>query len=142
MAERNSGRCEHCRRKFDYAIYHSGFGDCAYAYCDRCGRTAVLDGWNERIPTNIGFKVHAPIARSVEPHLLPCACGGAFRGDASPRCPHCREALSAVAATAYIEADAPGTKKGWKWQQSWDGIYCIDIERQSVRDNWRGEVAV
>lgn len=32
---------------------------------------------------------------------------------------------SAEKATAWIEANAPGTKKGWRWQRNWIGTYAI-----------------
>jgi len=45
--------------------------------------------------------------------------------------------LSAERAAAYIEKNAPGTKKGWRWQQSWHGMYCVIIEGRSTKNNWR-----
>jgi len=42
------------------------------------------------------------------------------------------EALSAVTATSYIESNAPGTKKGWRWQRNWSGLYGIVIEGRRV----------
>jgi hypothetical protein len=38
------GDCEHCKKKFGYYLIHNGFNDSAYAYCDTCGSTALLDG--------------------------------------------------------------------------------------------------
>ena len=31
------GDCEHCQRSYRYSLWHSGFGDNSYAYCDQCG---------------------------------------------------------------------------------------------------------
>jgi hypothetical protein len=39
-------------------------------------------------------------------------------------------------ATAYIEINAPGTKKGWRWQRNWQATYCIVIENRVVNDNF------
>lgn len=133
----NEGLCEHCGRIFPYELYHSGFGDRAYAYCNTCGMTALFDGWNNRIPQNSGFKVHGPIAASVEPHVAPCSCGGSFVHNGAPRCPCCTSPLSAKIATKYIEANAPGTKKGWRWQGDWSGVYCINISDRLVKDPWK-----
>lgn len=40
-------------------------------------------------------------------------------------------------AATWIEADAPGAKRGWRWQRSWRGLYCIIIEDRVVFDNWK-----
>jgi hypothetical protein len=49
--------------------------------------------------------------------------------------------LSAAKATTYIERDAPGTAKGWRWQQSWAGIYSIILNGNLV-ENWWDEQAL
>ena len=97
----------------------------------------MLDAWYPKIPKHTGLKFHQAITESVEPLLKPCECGGRFRRGASPRCPHCNSELSAIEATKYIEANAPGTKGGWRWQQDWVGLYCIIIEDRMVKDNWK-----
>ena len=129
------GRCEHCGHSFGYMLVHNGFNDSAYCYCDACGCTAILNGWER--PVGVTFKLHEPIAPSAEPLLQLCACGGRFTGNASPRCPNCKNPLSAHAAASWIEAQAPGAKQGWQWQDSWRGLYCIVIEDRAVYDNWR-----
>ena len=40
--ELSVGECEHCHGQFGYYLIHSGFNDSNYAYCDFCGKTAVL----------------------------------------------------------------------------------------------------
>ena len=137
MAKLSTGNCETCHKDFEYAIYHCGFGDCAYAYCDRCGCCAILSGWFDGIPPGAALKVHGPIEKRIEAMLMPCSCGGAFREDAHPRCSHCSHELDAVLASAYIERNAPGTAKGWAWQRNWSGGYCMDVSGFAVRDNWR-----
>ena len=64
------------------------------------------------------------IEASWEPYLQACPCGGRFRRGASPRCPSCREKLSATHAATHIEAQALGAR-GWKWQNNWSGLYCL-----------------
>jgi hypothetical protein len=44
--------------------------------------------------------------------------------------------LSAEVATGYIEKNAPGTSKGWRWQRDWQGTYCIVIEGRRIDNNW------
>ena len=133
------GTCEKCAGQFRYQIIHNGFSDTAYAYCDRCGCTAIISGWSPR-PADAPFKVHQSISADVEPFLKPCSCGGHFRAGAAPRCPECNSALSADAATSYIEVNAPGTAKGWRWQRDWVGVYCIVVDGRRMDDPWRPEL--
>jgi hypothetical protein len=130
------GTCDHCSAPFAYELLHAGFSELAYAYCDRCGQTALLDGWSPKVPPEALAAWHQAISPSLEPLLAACACGGRFRADASPRCPSCGKALSAAAAADWIEANAEGTKVGWRWQRSWTGLYCIVINGRSVKDPW------
>jgi hypothetical protein len=137
MTHFETGGCDACGSKFHYQLVHNGFNDSAFAYCDACGSSTLLSGWYERIPTGAKLKVHGPVNPEAEALLEPCVCGGTFRAKASPRCPHCRAELSAEVARGFIEANAPGTAKGWKWQGSWQGMYSIQIEGLNVKDNWR-----
>jgi hypothetical protein len=73
----------------------------------------------------------------MEQYLEPCECGGRFSKGNSPRCPQCGQALSADKATGYIEAQSPGTAKGWRWQGNWRETYCAVINGQSVKDNFK-----
>ena len=63
----------------------------------------------------------AEIAPRMEQYLLPCACGGKFGRGNSPRCPNCKQILSAEKAADYIEPQCASTKKGWRWQRNWEG---------------------
>ena len=133
----DTGRCDKCEKEFNYKLIHNGFNDSAYAYCGACGTTALLGGWFADIPKDAPLKLHGKISEELEHFIMPCDCGGHFTSSASPRCPHCRNELSAIDATGYLEKNATGTKQGWRWQQSWDGIYCIVIEDKIVNDNWK-----
>jgi len=136
MRELFSGTCEHCRQTFGYYLCHCGFGDCSYVYCEKCGRTAILSMWFKELPKLPPCAWQQEICAAWEPYLSPCECGGAFKKGASPRCPYCNQPLSADEATAYIESNAPGTKKGWRWQRNWQTTYCIVIENRLVNDNF------
>jgi hypothetical protein len=129
------GTCESCGRTFSYRLIHNGFNDSAFAYCDRCGCEATLSGWHKAPEAQL--KVHGPVNPEAEALLQPCSCGGTFRATASPRCPHCHTALSPEAARSYIEAHAPGTANGWRWQGAWSGLYSVIVEGRWVQDNWR-----
>jgi hypothetical protein len=43
--QHDTGHCEHCNKAFVYYLINNGFSDSAYAYCDACGLTVLLDGW-------------------------------------------------------------------------------------------------
>jgi hypothetical protein len=131
------GTCESCGCTFSYRLIHNGFNDSAFAYCDRCGCEASLHYYYADVPPEAHLKVHGPVNPEAEALLQPCSCGGTFRAKAGPRCPHCNAALSADAAGSYIEANAPGTAKGWRWQGTWGGLYSLVVEGRQVRNNWR-----
>jgi uncharacterized paraquat-inducible protein A len=131
-----TGTCDACGQTFEYRLIHNGFNDSAYAYCDRCGCAASLNGYYKNIPPQAHLKIHGPINPEAEALLQACSCGGTFRADAAPRCPHCKFPLSAEGARSYIEANAPGTAKGWRWQRSWKGLYSLIVEDRWVQDNW------
>jgi hypothetical protein len=82
----------------------------------------------------------AEIPAAMEPYLEPCPCGGGFVAGSSPRCPHCNQALSAEKAADYIEPQAPGTKKGWRWQRNWHGLYCVVINGKRVNGNFKNSL--
>ena len=130
----SSGNCEHCERDFSYSLIHNRFNDSAFAYCDKCGRTATFSAWSKK-PKEAVFQ-QGTLSSHLESFVAPCECGGKFRSDASPRCPHCNEPLSAELGATYIERNAPGTAKGWRWQRNWKGLYSIVIEGQSAKDPW------
>jgi hypothetical protein len=129
-------QCDRCQKAFGYRIIHNGFNDTAYAYCARCEMIAFLSRWCSHIPKEVKLQVHRNITPDIEPFLQPCRCGGCFRSGASPHCPRCHAELSATAATKWIEENALGTKKGWRWQQNWTEMYSIIVEKQSANDNW------
>lgn len=135
--EQLQGVCDRCDRSFHYYLIHSGFNDSYYAYCNLCGKTAILDLYSPRLSNPRLQRV--PLGRipaELDGRLGPCACGGRFVMNAGPRCPHCRQLLSAMKASPFIEVQAEGTKKGWRWQGTWEGIYWIVVENRSVRNNF------
>ena len=101
--------------------------------------TALLSGWYKNIPAGAPLRVQGPIQLETEQWLQPCSCSGHFRRDASPRCPHCNAVLSAELATRYIEKNAPGARRGWRWPRVWPGMYAIVIANRIVNNNWRDQ---
>jgi hypothetical protein len=132
------GVCESGGHQFQYDMIHNGFNDSAYGYCDLCGCTLLLSGWSP-VSKKVHFQIHQPLESRLEPLLRPCPCGGRFRRSASPRCPACHIELSPINAKDYIEKNAPGAAAGWRWRQSWSGIYCLIIEGKLVSDWWDQE---
>jgi hypothetical protein len=129
MANLRTGSSEHCQKDFRFELWHAGFGDMSYAYCDGCGMVATIDYSNKDLSKLPPISPHYQVIDTeLEPFLHPCACGGRFRKGAFPRCPHCKEPLSAEYAAGHIERSSPGSAKGWRWQRSWVGLYCIAIE--------------
>jgi len=137
MSRKNEiGKCDQCGESFGYYLIHNGFNDSSYAYCDSCGMTSLLNGYKIP-PIRVKLEPYQVITPEAEPFLRECSCGGKFRSGATPRCLHCHCPLSATEATPFIEAQAEGVKKGWRWQRSWTGLYCIIIEGKSVDDVWK-----
>jgi hypothetical protein len=131
--EQSTGRCDKCSQSFTYYLVHNGFNDSGYAYCDSCCYVAVFS----HPPPGTPKMDYGHITPEIEPYLLSCPARGYFRAAAQPRCPHCDNTLDPVRATDYIEPNAPGTAKGWRWQRSWTGIYCIIIDNRVANDPWK-----
>lgn len=129
MVMLKKGDCEHCGMFYRYSLWHCGFGDNSYAYCDQCGTLATLSYTN---PLVAGFpklsSEYCEIEESWEPLLRSCVCGGRFAKGAVPRCPFCNEKLSPSYAADHIEQQALGATKGWSWQKNWTGVYCMAME--------------
>jgi hypothetical protein len=137
-ARRPTGTCQTCKGSFSYRLLHNGMNESSYAYCADCGMTALLDTRDQDRAVD-GIPRHQAITAGGERLLAACACGGRFVPGASPRCPRCRQPLSADEAASWIEAQAPGAAKGWRWQRNWDGLYAMIIEERVVTNPWRRE---
>jgi hypothetical protein len=137
MTRKNGqGQCDKCDRTFGYYLINNGLNESCYAYCFRCGMTAVMDT-NYEDRTSEGLPRHRSITLKGERYLAPCVCGGAFKAGAAPRCPHCDQGLSATAASSWIEEEAPGAKEGWKWQNDWESLYAIVIDQRLMKNPWK-----
>ena len=132
------GCCEHCNAIFTYRLLHNGFNDSAYGYCDKCSFSVLLHGWSP-VAQRLSLHIQQRITPDMEVFLKPCPCGGRFSACADPRCPACAGVLSATKAGSYIERNAPGTVKGWRWQRSWSGVYSIVLSDNVVEDWWNDQ---
>jgi hypothetical protein len=81
-------------------LFHAGLGDVGFLYCDSCPNVLEFSCYNPRYTELVGEKhpwmLSGGEKRMVEGRLRPCKCGGHFRFDLSPRCPHCRESLQSL----------------------------------------------
>jgi hypothetical protein len=130
--------CEECHKRFEYALIHNGPANTSYAYCNQCGRVALLDLAESRFPVDLLKKsAYKAVAPGMESHLAPCECGGSFTASSGPRCPHCNLPLSPAKASDYIERQAPSKSPDWRWQGNWTGNYCMIVEGRQVRNNFK-----
>ncbi len=129
----HKGECEHCHQQYNFSLWNAQLGECSYAYCDSCGMVATIDYRDRRMallpPTDI---LNQEMDASWESHLAPCACGGQFQRGASPRCPVCRQPLSAEKAAPYIEAMQSHVARNWRWQGNWSDEYFVAIEDPQI----------
>lgn len=125
----HTGSCDLCRRRFAFELVHSGMNRCAYAYCSECGIAGLLEA---RPAKRLRGERHGMISSCIEAALAPCGCGGRFLSGSAPRCPACRETLDPDQASAYIDPAVQPVAAGWKWQKSWQGLYCIVVEKRTV----------
>ncbi len=129
MFTMHKGDCEHCSRAFHYMLLNAGIGDFSYAYCDACGMLATLPFSNREMSAlPPSSETHQVIPRDWEPFILPCACGGHFRREASPRCTYCNSVISADLAADHIERNSIGATRGWHWQRNWSDTFCMALE--------------
>lgn len=134
--EKSIGTCGHCGSEFHWYLIHNGFNNSCHAYCSDCGITAVLSLYAPQLRNSKNAGT-GEISAEIEPLLKPCVCGGRFAVGGKPRCPRCKQVLSAEAAAVYIEAGSAGTRRGWRWQRTWNGpwaLYCILIDDCAVYD--------
>ena len=148
-SQKKKGYCSHCHQYFRYYLIHNERNDTAYSYCDTCGMLSLVGGHgDDRIPMQLEQRLlmHRVITRDLEEYLEACDCGGHFRSDSVPRCPHCQVVLSPVRCSDWIESGASANRSlkaklfkrfRWRWQRNWTGLYSIVIEDRYVKNNWK-----
>jgi hypothetical protein len=123
-------------------VIHNGFNDSCYAYCDRCGRAALIDlipflyGGAEPKPVDGSGSHAAVIGSHFERAMRPCPCGGHFRRGAAPRCPTCSAEVSPEqfgdtlkrGLWSYSPQPARSGAREFVRDSLWQGIYCILFE--------------
>jgi len=52
-------------------LHTADFGDSVYAYCDSCGKTAILSMWDKRIPKQPDCPGQQELCSAMEPYVQP-----------------------------------------------------------------------
>lgn len=89
--------CSNTIRLEQMHIYHAGFSNLGFLYCDTCPNILEFSTYNRNYVAIVGGKhpwtlVHKD-KKKVEDHLRQCSCGGKFKFDLKPRCPYCKSNL-------------------------------------------------
>lgn len=131
--------CPACTGHFEARLIHNGFNNSSYAYCAKCGTTALCthSAW----PVSVPKSDYGPLLPEQISHLRRCTCGGAFHTHAMPRCPGCQAALDPIEATSWIESGSAGTEGGWRWQGSWLGIHAVVVGDIVLENPWSEDSA-
>jgi len=96
--------CPHCHKvihlKQKYP-YHAGFSNQGFIYCDSCPNIFEFHSYNQSYISVLGKHIHpwslsSSEKKKVEDNLKPCPCGGYFRFNAYPRCPHCNNNIQSL----------------------------------------------
>lgn len=130
--------CSACSGHFPARLIHSGSNHSSYAYCAKCGTTALCThaSW----PASVPKSDWGPLLPEQISHLRRCTCGGAFHTHGMPRCPGCEAALNPIEAKTWIESGA-SEEKDWRWQGSWLGIYAVVVGDTVVENPWSDDSA-
>jgi hypothetical protein len=102
--------CESCGKSFLYRMYHVGFSDVDYYYCDSCTNYLAVSLWDEKYkqlqdkltvkriepfsqPYNFSdyeIQLNLENYKLIEDQFISCTCGGRFRFLANCLCPFCK----------------------------------------------------
>ncbi len=97
--------CPACHKTINTkGIYHAGFGDEAFLYCDRDSSVLTFNAYDDTYrrlvpdkmpwPPGAGGSLTTQEQNQIEKTLKPCPCGGIFRFQNVPKCPHCGASIA------------------------------------------------
>jgi len=82
--------CPHCSGLIEF-YYYSGMGDLApHFYCDTCSNILFREKDRQRIR---GQEISEDLLQEFTEDLPECTCGGQFRPETNPKCPHCKREI-------------------------------------------------
>ena len=101
MASSKKTLCPHCKHTVTFrGPYHAGFSNQGFLYCDQDSTLLIFDAYNRHyeriIPNKHPWMLTQREKRLVEGNLQPCSCGGNFKFDSKPRCPHCKGEIKSL----------------------------------------------
>lgn len=102
--------CDSCGISFLYRMYHVGFAEVDYYYCDNCTNYLAVSLWDKkynqlldklsvkRISTfsqpydfsDYEIQLNIENYKLIEDKFIPCTCGGRFKYLANCLCPYCK----------------------------------------------------
>ncbi len=103
-------QCDSCGKFFMFQMFHVGFSDVDYYYCDRCTNylaVSLFDQKYNRLLDTLSVKRISPFSQPyefsdyeiqlnlenyqlIEDQFVPCTCGGQFKYLANCLCPYCK----------------------------------------------------
>lgn len=134
--------CEPCTARSRARIFHSGFSNVEYLYCNSCCCTAILDFFSERsaILRDLAtrgwwsWRASTTSCSQIEGTLDDCGCGGRFTFEAEPRCPVCQHVLDLASVKRQLDAESWWRSDAWRPRE--DGYFLV-LEENSVTDPYR-----
>jgi len=82
--------CPHCRHAIEF-YHYSGMGGLApHFYCDTCSNILFREEDHHKIRDR---EITMDLLDELSEDLPACPCGGQFRSEASPKCPHCKREI-------------------------------------------------
>jgi len=81
-------------------IIHSGFSDCGFLYCSKCGDLLTWNmydvGYRALMQDKAPWVLTEEDKHKVESSVIGCPCGGRFTFVAKPRCPNCNTEIPGI----------------------------------------------
>jgi hypothetical protein len=85
-----SMNCQHCKGIVEF-YHYSGMGDLApHFYCDSCSNILFREEDSKKL---YNCELTEELFDEITKDLPACTCGGKFRAEANPKCPHCKQEI-------------------------------------------------
>ena len=85
-----SMNCPHCNGVVEF-YHYSGMGDLApHFYCDSCSNILFREEDSRKL---CNYELTEDLFDEITKDLPACTCGGQFRAETNPKCPHCGQEI-------------------------------------------------